>query len=85
MRFDLVVNILTAKAVQDGKITVFGGDQWRPYVHVKDIGDTILKFLETPLQRVKGEVFNVGGNMNNHTINTVGEKVKEVFSESWHN
>ncbi len=35
-RFDLVVNLLTAKAKIDGKITVMGGNQWRPFVHVDD-------------------------------------------------
>ncbi len=44
-RFDLIVNLLTAKAMQEGKITIFGGDQWRPNVHVADVADTILRLL----------------------------------------
>jgi len=79
MRFDLVVNVLTAKAAQEGKITIFGGDQWRPHVHVRDIGKAIIKVLEAPIQKVSGEVFNVGGNNNNHTINEVGKIVKNEF------
>ena len=75
-RFDLVVNLLTAKAVRDGKITIFGGDQWRPNVHVEDVAETIISVLEAPLDKVGGEVFNVGSEKNNHTINELGNFVK---------
>lgn len=78
MRFDLVVNLLSAKAVKDGKITVFGGDQWRPFVHVSDAANSIVTVLEAPLEKIKGEVFNVGSTKNNFTINRVGELVKEI-------
>jgi len=77
MRFDLVVNILAAKAVREGKITIFGGDQWRPLVHVKDIAEAILKTLEAPIETVRGEVFNVGSSENNHTINGIGKIINE--------
>src|SRR5215471_2181759 len=36
-RFDLVVNLLSARAKQEGRITIFNGQQWRPFIHVKDI------------------------------------------------
>ena len=36
-RFDLVVNLLTAKARQEGLITIFNGEQWRPFIHVRDL------------------------------------------------
>jgi len=75
-RFDLVVNLLTAKAVRDGKITIFGGDQWRPNVHVEDVAETIISVLEAPLDKVGGEVFNVGSEENNHTINELGDIIK---------
>ncbi|MAF89352.1 MAG: NAD-dependent dehydratase [Euryarchaeota archaeon] len=75
-RFDLVVNLLTAKAVRDGKITIFGGDQWRPNVHVEDVAESIISVLEAPLDKVGGEVFNVGSEKNNHTINELGNFVK---------
>ena len=76
-RFDLVVNLLTAKAIKDGKITVFGGDQWRPNVHVSDIANTIISVLEAPIELVGGQVFNVGSEENNHTINEIGKMVRE--------
>ena len=51
-RFDLVVNLLAAKAVVEGNITVYGGEQWRPFLHVDDAALAILKVLEAPLSMV---------------------------------
>ena len=77
-RFDLVVNLLTAKAVKEGKITIFGGDQWRPNVHVLDVVQAIIRVLEAPLNKVSEEIFNVGSNQLNFTINQLGEKIKQL-------
>jgi nucleoside-diphosphate-sugar epimerase len=82
MRFDLVVNILTLKAVKEGKLTIFGGDQWRPHVHVSDAAKSIVTILESPLEKVREEVFNVGSNENNYTINQIGKMVKECIPEA---
>ena len=46
IRLDLVVNILVTKALSDGKLTVFGGDQWRPLFHVNDVANAINHTLE---------------------------------------
>ncbi len=82
-RFDLVVNLLTAKAVREGKITIFGGDQWRPNVAVSDIAGTILAALEAPIETVGGQVFNVGSERNNCTIQQIGELIqKEIPAAS---
>ncbi len=78
-RFDLVVNLLTAKALKENKITIFGGDQWRPNVHVADVADTIISVLEAPIDVVGGKTFNVGTEENNYTINKIGELIKEVI------
>ena len=79
MRFDLVTNIMTAKAFFNGKIDVFGGDQWRPLVHVSDVSKAIITVLEAPIEKVGGEIFNVGSNDNNATIKQIGQTVKEVI------
>jgi len=50
-RFDLVVNLLAAQAKVDHHITIFGGDQWRPFVHVNDAAEAVLMTLEAPLTR----------------------------------
>lgn len=81
-RFDLVVNLLTAKALEDGKITIFGGDQWRPFIHVDDAAQAILMTLEAPLPIVRNQVINVGSNEQNYTIRQIGELVNKAVPGS---
>jgi hypothetical protein len=76
-RFDLVVNLLTAKAKIDGKITVMGGNQWRPFVHVDDAALAVATALSAPLEIAGNEIFNVGSDVQNYTIKQVGEVVHE--------
>jgi nucleoside-diphosphate-sugar epimerase/dTDP-4-amino-4,6-dideoxygalactose transaminase/CBS domain-containing protein len=78
MRFDLVVNILTKNAVLNNKIEIFGGDQWRPLLHVADAADAYIACLEAPIEKVKGQIFNVGSNEENYKINDIGEIVKRI-------
>ena len=77
-RFDLVINLLAAKAVVEGKITVFGGDQWRPFVHVDDAALAILKALQAPLATVRNQVFNVGSDEQNYTIQHVADIIQRL-------
>ena len=77
-RFDLVVNLLTAKAVKEGKITIYGGNQWRPNVHVTDVVKAIICVLEAPLDKISEEIFNVGSNNLNFTITQIGDKIKSI-------
>jgi nucleoside-diphosphate-sugar epimerase len=78
-RFDLVVNLLSAKASQEGVITIFNGQQWRPFIHVKDIAEAILHLLNAPLETVSGQVFNVGDNRLNYTLANLAEVIRNVF------
>ena len=57
MRFDVSVNLLTLSALKHNKITVFGGTQIRPNVHIQDIASAYIFFLHNP--NIRG-VFNVG-------------------------
>jgi nucleoside-diphosphate-sugar epimerase len=75
-RFDLVVNLLTAKAIEDGVITIFNGDQWRPFIHVSDIAEAILLTLSAPIEAVSGEILNVGDDQLNFTLKQVSEKIR---------
>jgi len=81
-RFDLVVNLLTAKARQEGLITIFNGEQWRPFIHVRDLVDATARVLDAPLQLVSGEVFNIGDSSLNHTLADVGDAIRKVFPET---
>jgi nucleoside-diphosphate-sugar epimerase len=75
MRFDLVVNIMTAKAVTEGRVKVYGGDQWRPNVHARDAARATIACLEGSEDVVGREIFNVGSNAQNYRILDLGERV----------
>ena len=77
-RFDLVVNLLAAKAIQDGEVGIFGGKQWRPLVHVRDVAEAIVLTLQVPLYNVRGQIFNVGCNEQNYQIADLGTIIKEM-------
>ncbi len=76
-RFDLVANLLCAKAVRDGVITVFGEDQWRPFVHVDDVAKGVRLALDAPLGAVGGECFNVGSDGQNYTLGQLARLIKD--------
>jgi len=76
MRFDLTVNILTNHAINRGVITVFGGAQKRPNIHIRDVTDLYVRTLGYPNELVAGQVFNVG--YENHTVSQLAEIVKGV-------
>ena len=76
MRLDLSVNILTNHAVNRGVITVFGGSQKRPNLHIDDVADVYVMLLQRPDQMVAGEIFNVA--YQNHTIMELAEIVRGV-------
>ena len=78
-RLDLSVNILTNHAVNKGKITVFGGTQMRPNLHVEDMVDAYSMMLKAPHEKIQGEVFNIG--FQNHSIADIARIVKKVVEE----
>jgi len=82
MRFDLVVNALTKKAVKDKEIFIFGGEQWRPLAHVDDVADSVILALEASLSKVGNQIFNVGSNTENYLISQIGEIVKECIPDT---
>jgi len=77
-RFDLVMNLLTAKAIVEGNITVRGSDQWRPFVHVNDAAAAVFKVLEAPISTVRNQVFNVGSDEQNFTIGQIGDLIQKL-------
>lgn len=81
MRFDLTVNILTNHAIQRGVITVFGGAQKRPNIHIDDVTELYVKMLEYPSEMVDGEVFNAG--YENHTVSQLAEMTKAVVEREF--
>ncbi len=78
-RLDLSVNILTNHAVNKGAITVFGGDQMRPNLHIDDMADAYVLMLQAPHEKIHGEVFNIG--WENHSIADIAKMVQNVVGE----
>jgi nucleoside-diphosphate-sugar epimerase len=72
-RFDLVVNLLTARALFDRSIVIYNGSQWRPFVHVKDVARACCALLQAPLAKVSGQTFNVGSSDMNHQLGEIGD------------
>lgn len=79
MRFDLVVNIFTKKAVKDKEIFIFGGNQYRPLIHVNDVARAITLCLEAPLSSVGNQIINVGDNRENYLVSEIGNLIKECL------
>lgn len=80
-RLDLSVNILTNHAVNNSKITVFGGGQKRPNLHIQDMCDLYRLLLEVPDEQIAGETFNAG--YENHTIMEIAKMVKQVVQQEF--
>ncbi|KKU55920.1 MAG: NAD-dependent epimerase/dehydratase [Parcubacteria group bacterium GW2011_GWA1_47_11] len=75
MRFDLVANIMTAHAFTKKRITVDGGEQWRPLLHVDDAARACLAMIQAPLEKVQGEIFNVGATKDNFTVASIAKLI----------
>jgi nucleoside-diphosphate-sugar epimerase len=78
LRLDLTVNILTNHAVNNRKITIFGGSQKRPNIHVEDITDLYVDLVEIPAEKIAGKTFNAA--YQNYTVAELGEMVRDVVS-----
>jgi nucleoside-diphosphate-sugar epimerase len=77
-RLDLTVNILTNQAVNVGAITVFGGSQTRPNIHIEDMADLYVRLLEAPAEQIAGKTFNAG--YQNHTVAELAAMVRDVVA-----
>src|ERR1700720_3413833 len=81
-RFDLVVNLLMAKAYNEGVITIFNGEQWRPFIHVHDVAAGIIRTLNAPLPIVSGQIFNLGDTHLNYTLTQVSQLILKMFPDT---
>jgi nucleoside-diphosphate-sugar epimerase len=77
-RFDLVVNLFSAQAMTDGVITVIGPNQWRPFIHVRDLARAIVTTLKAPTSVVQSQIFNVGDRRLNMTILQAAEEIRDT-------
>ncbi len=78
-RLDLIVNILSNHAVNRRRITVTGGPQKRPNIHIDDVTDLYVKALEWPGDKINRKIFNAG--YENFTVSELAEQVKTIVGE----
>jgi nucleoside-diphosphate-sugar epimerase len=82
MRFDLVVNYLTLKVLREKEISIFGGDQWRPFLHVADAAKAVTFAMEAPLAVAGGRIFNVGANAHNYQLKSLGPIFQDLVPQA---
>src|SRR5258708_12843385 len=82
LRLDLTVNILTNHAINNGRITVFGGEQLRPNLHVEDMTDLYLMLLEQSDEAINGKCWNAG--YHNLKFRTIADMVLEKAGQKLH-
>ncbi len=80
MRFDFIVNKLTYKALSENKISIWGGQQRRPQIHIDDITDYFIELLEAPSCLIAGEIFNAGGQ--NVSLMDIAEVIKNILGQN---
>jgi nucleoside-diphosphate-sugar epimerase len=74
MRFDLAVNVMTAHAVARGSVTVHGGTQWRPFLHVEDAAAAVQLALRNAAGTIPS-VYNCGSGHENYRMDAIGELI----------
>lgn len=80
MRWDLVVNAFVMHAFKSGQLDVwFGGEAWRPVVHIKDVAEAHIRCLEADADKVRGEVFHVV--CKNYRILELAHRVRRALAE----
>ena len=78
-RMDVIVNILTNLAYHNREITVFGGDQMRPNIHIQDMVKAYIILLTAPKEKIAGQIFNAG--YENRRVKELAETVKSVVGK----
>ena len=78
-RLDVVVNILTNLAFHKREISVFGGEQLRPNIHIADMVDAYLALLRAPKEKIAGEIFNAG--TENQSVLELAKTVQKVMGK----
>jgi nucleoside-diphosphate-sugar epimerase len=78
-RLDVVVNILTNLAYHKRQISVFGGAQLRPNIHIADMVEIYVVLLNAPKEKIAGEIFN--GGYENYSVLQLAETVRDVIGE----
>lgn len=79
LRLDLTVNILTNHAINNGEIKVFGGEQKRPNLHIKDMAGLYVFLLQQEDEKIQRKIYNVG--YENYKVREIAEMVQKTLGE----
>ena len=81
IRFDLTVNEFTRNATIKGEQEIWGQQFWRPYCHVDDLARSVVLVLESPEEKVKANVFNVGSTDENYQKGSIMKEVCKIVPD----
>jgi nucleoside-diphosphate-sugar epimerase len=89
MRFDLAINGMTLALFKQKSVRIMrDGTQWRPLVHVRDTSRAFITVLESPSEKVNGEIFNVGSDDQNLQVLPLARRLSKAvgidFKEDWY-
>lgn len=89
MRFDLAVNGMVLGFFKNKQIPIMrDGTQWRPFIHVKDVAEAYIKVIQSPQEKINGELFNVGSDGQNYQIlplaKEVAHAIKIPLKKKWY-
>tara|TARA_Y100001970_G_scaffold271226_1_gene366128 strand:- start:2631 stop:4016 length:1386 start_codon:yes stop_codon:yes gene_type:complete len=76
-RYDLVLNIFSGLIANNKKIIINGGEQWRPFVHINDVCDVIIKIIKLDKNKTNGQIFNIASY--NFKISQIGKIIKKIY------
>ena len=82
MRFDLAVNVMTIKAALENEVTVYGGDQWRPFLQVRDAARAIIHVLQKTSSGNSAEIYNCGSEMENYRLKDLGQLIVQEVPDA---
>lgn len=78
-RLDVVVNIFCNLAFHNRKITIFGGDQLRPNIHIEDMTDLYCHVIGLPKEKIAGKIFNAGDK--NYTVSALAQMTRDIMGD----
>jgi len=88
LRLDLVVNVMTVRAALEGELTVYGGEQFRPLLHVRDVAEAIVRYIDTDftgiynLHRQNVRIVDLAYQVRNHFPDTIIHQTAMEFEDA---
>jgi len=76
-RFDLIINQFVLEALRAGKLVIYQKDYNRSFVHIRDVVEAVRLAFDAPLDKIRGQVFNVGSNRGNHSKDGIARLVRK--------